>query len=132
MEHFDLTERNLITGEVEVDLDVLRALMLHWLAGHVYNTDVVTENHCGLSKWGMQLQQELPEPGSLSHGIGNRTVLSLSTGAGDCRLLLGGPGDQVGTEEHRISRCGLAGFGATGPVSIRVDCQLLNTGSVQL
>jgi hypothetical protein len=36
--------------------------------------------------------------------------------------LLGGPGDQVGTEEHRISRCGLAGFGATGPVSIRVDC----------
>jgi hypothetical protein len=86
MEHFDLTERNLITDEVEVDLDVLRVLMLHWIAGHVYSTDVVTENHCGPPKWGMQLQQELLEPGSLSYGIGNRTVLSLSTGAGDCRL----------------------------------------------
>jgi hypothetical protein len=69
MEHFDLTERNLITEEVEVDLDVLRALMLHWLAGHVYNTDVVTENHCGLPKWGMQLQQELRSQEALTTAL---------------------------------------------------------------
>jgi hypothetical protein len=87
---------------VEVDLDVLRALMLHWIAGHVYSTDVVTENHCGPPKWSMQLQQELPKPGSLSHGIGNARY-SASARAGDCRLALGGPGDQVGAEDLRVS-----------------------------
>jgi hypothetical protein len=43
----------------------------------------------------VKLSQELLEPGRLSHAVSNSPVLRLSTRAGDNRLSLGRPGDQV-------------------------------------
>jgi len=40
----------------------------------------------------VELGEELPEPGSLSHAVSNGAVLCLGTGAGDDRLMLGRPG----------------------------------------
>jgi hypothetical protein len=42
----DMTESNLIAHKVEINLNVLRALMLDWVAGHVDGADVITEDHC--------------------------------------------------------------------------------------
>jgi len=43
----------------------------------------------------MELGEELPKPGSLSHAISNSAVLRLGTGDEDKRLALGRPGHQV-------------------------------------
>ena len=41
MEHPDLSQRNLVTDEVNVNLNMLRAAMMNWVGGHVDRTDVV-------------------------------------------------------------------------------------------
>jgi hypothetical protein len=51
----------------------------------------------------VELQEELAEPGSLGHSIGDCTVLGLSARAGDLRLAFGGLRYKVGAEEHCIT-----------------------------
>jgi hypothetical protein len=41
MEHPDLSQSNLLTDEVNVDLNVLRATMTDRVGGHVDNIDIV-------------------------------------------------------------------------------------------
>jgi len=43
----------------------------------------------------MELSEELPELGRLSHAVSNNAVLCLVTRVGDDRLALGRPGHQV-------------------------------------
>jgi hypothetical protein len=116
-----MAKSNLITDKMEINLNMLRALMLYWVAGHVDSADVVAENHRSSMERGVELQQELAKPGSLSHSIGDCMILGLSTRAGDCRLAFGGLGDEVSTEEHCVTRCGFASFGAASPVGIGID-----------
>jgi hypothetical protein len=47
----------------------------------------------------MELLEELPEPISFDHAV----ILSLGARARDDVLVLGGPGDEVVTEEHNIA-----------------------------
>jgi hypothetical protein len=47
---FDMAKSDIITDEVEIDLDVLRVLVLNWVAGHVDGADVVTKDHCGTTE----------------------------------------------------------------------------------
>jgi hypothetical protein len=68
----------------------------------------------------MELLEELPEPISFGHAV----ILSLGARARDDVLVLGGPGDEVVTEEHNIARGGPACIRATHPVHIRVVRQL--------
>jgi hypothetical protein len=72
--------------------------------------------------------EKLAHPGGLGHAIGHSAVLDLSTGAGDDRLPLGGPGDEVGAQEHSIARSGPARVGAAGPVGVGVDHKLRRRG----
>jgi hypothetical protein len=95
-----MAKSNLIADKMEINLNMLRALMLYWVAGHVDGADVVAENHRSSMERGVELQQELVKPGSLSHSIGDCMILGLSAREGDCRLAFGGPGDEVSTEEH--------------------------------
>jgi hypothetical protein len=117
---------------VKIDLNMLRALVLNWIAGHVDDADIVTENHCSPAERHVKLLKKLTKPGDLNHYIGDNTILSLSAGAGDYRLALGGPGDEVGTEEHSVSRRGSAGVRAASQISILVDHQILDTGWAQV
>jgi hypothetical protein len=73
----------------------------------------------------VKFMKKLSEPRSFSNTIGNSTILSLSAGARHGVLTLGGPGDQVVAEEHGIARGGLASVRAAGPVSIRVNHQVV-------
>jgi hypothetical protein len=132
MENLYMSKSNLITDKVEINLNMLRALMLDGVAGHVDGADVVTENHRSSAERGVEFQEELAEPGSLGHSIGDCTVLGLGARVGDRRLAFGGPGYKVGAEEHCISRCGFASVGAANPVGIRVDDKILNAGRAQM
>jgi hypothetical protein len=127
-----MAKSNLIADKMEINLNMLRELMLYWVAGHVDGADVVAENHRSSMERGVELQQELAKPGSLGHSIGDCMILGLRAGVGDRRLAFGGPGDEVGAEEHCITRCGFASVGAASPVGIEVGDKILNAGQAQV
>ena len=57
MEHPDLSQSHLVTDEVNVDLNVLRSLVVDGVGCHVDGADVVAEDNGG----GGQLNMELLE-----------------------------------------------------------------------
>jgi hypothetical protein len=85
--------------EVQVDLHMLCALMLHGIGGEVNRADVV---------------------------VGHNTVLGLCAGAGDDGS--GSPGDEVGAQEHDVTGCGITRVGTANPVSVGVDHELRRQG----
>jgi hypothetical protein len=42
MKYSNMTEGDLLSNKMEIDLNMLRPPMLHWIAGEIYGTDVVT------------------------------------------------------------------------------------------
>jgi hypothetical protein len=75
-------------NEVEVDLHVLRVLVLHRFGGEVDHADVVALDKCGMHEGAVELQEQLTEPRHISHAVSHSAILGLSTRAGDDRLLL--------------------------------------------
>jgi hypothetical protein len=73
------------------------------VGGEVHDADIVTIDKCALRWWGLELVEQLMQPGGLSHAVGNGTILGLSAGAGDDNLPLGRPGNQVVPQEHHIA-----------------------------
>jgi hypothetical protein len=124
----DITDGNMLPNEVEVDLDMLRTLVLNGVGGEVDGADVVTIDDGALWQRSMELLEELLEPTSLSHAIGHGMILSLGAQSGDDVLALGGPRDEVVTEEHIVARGGPVCIWATHPIRIRVDRQLSGGG----
>jgi hypothetical protein len=109
---------------VEVDLDMLCALVLNGVGGEVDGVDVITVDESALQQRSMELLEELPEPTSFSYAVGHDAILNLGARAGDDVLALGGPGDEIVTEKHSIARGGPTCIRATRLVRIRVDRQL--------
>jgi hypothetical protein len=126
----DITDGNMFLDEVEVDLDMLCALVLNGVGREVGDADVITVDESALQQQGMELLEELSEPTSFSHTIGHDVILSLGAQAGDDVLALEGPGDEVVTEEHNVARGAPACIRATHQVQIRVDHQLGGGGGV--
>jgi hypothetical protein len=59
MKNSNVPQRNTISNEMKIDLDVFRALMLNWIRGHVDSTHAVAEDHRGTRKGTMELLEEL-------------------------------------------------------------------------
>jgi hypothetical protein len=95
---------DLVMDEVQIDLDVLHALMLHWSCREINSTDIVTVNQGGAMNQRVKFPQELAEPCSLSNDIDDGLILSLDTGARDGRLPLRGPRNQIVPEKYNIVR----------------------------
>jgi hypothetical protein len=95
MEDTDLTDGNLLSDKMKINLHMLGALMLNGVGGEVHSADIVTVDKCALRRWGLELVEQLMRPGGLSHAIGNDMILGLSVGAGDDGLSLGRLGNQV-------------------------------------
>jgi hypothetical protein len=98
--------------------------MLHGVGGEVDRADVVAVDEGGTLEGTVELVEELAQPGGLCHAVGHDTVLGLSAGARDDGLPLGGPRDEVGTQEYGVTEGGSARVGTTSPVSIGVDHEL--------
>jgi hypothetical protein len=84
MKNPNITDSHPVTNEVQVNLHMLRLLMLNRVSGEVHGTDVVTVDERALGEQAVKLSQELSELGRLSHAVSNSPVLSLSTRV--CRL----------------------------------------------
>jgi hypothetical protein len=103
MENPNIANSHPVSNEVQVNLHIVRPLMMNPVGGELHGADVVAVDERALGERAMKLNQELSEPGCLSHAISNSPVLRLSTRARDHRLSLGRPGDQVATEEDGIT-----------------------------
>jgi hypothetical protein len=110
--------------EVQVDLHMLRALMLHGIGGEVNRADVVVVDEGGVLKGAVEL---LAQPGGLGHAVGHSTVLGLCAGAGDDES--GSLRDEVGAQEHGVTGSGTTRVGTANPVSVSVDHELRRRGS---
>ena len=131
MENPNIADGDPVAHEVQVDLHVLRPLMLNGVGGEVHGTDVVAVDERSLGKRAVELSQELSEPGRLRHAVRDRPVLRLGTGAGDNWLQLGRSGDEVAAQEDGVAGSGAAGVWTTRPVSVGVDNQLSRSRPVK-
>ena len=93
MENPNIADSDPVAHEVQVDLHMLRPLMLDGVSGEIHGADVVVVDERALGERAVELRQKLSEPGRLRHAVSDSLVLRLSTGAGDNWLPLGRPGD---------------------------------------
>ena len=114
--------------EVQVDLHVLRALMLHEIGGDVDRADVVAIDEAGALKG---VVEKLARSEGLYHFAGHNTVLNLCARAGNDRLTLGGPGNEVGAQEHDITESGSSHVGIANLVSVGLDHKLQRWGEAE-
>jgi hypothetical protein len=76
----DIAGSDTLADEVEVDLHVLRALMLHEIGGEIDRADVIAVDKGGAREGAAELMKKLAEPESLDHSIGHSAMLDLSAG----------------------------------------------------
>jgi hypothetical protein len=93
MENADLTDDNLLSDKMKINLHMLGALMLNGVSGEVHDTDIIVVDKCAPRRRSLKLVEQLSHPSGLSHAVGNGTILGLSTGAGDDSLSFGRPGN---------------------------------------
>jgi hypothetical protein len=86
--------------KVQVNFNMLGALVLNGIAGEVYYTHIATIDKASGLKRMVELLKKLAEPGNFSNTIDNGTVFSFSTGAGHGGLALGGPRCKTVSKEH--------------------------------
>jgi hypothetical protein len=103
MEDADLTDDNLPTEKMNINLHKLGALMLNKVGGEVYDADVIAVDKGAPRRRGLELVEQLLQSSGLCHAVGNGTILGLSAGAGDDGLPLGRPENQVVPQEHHIA-----------------------------
>lgn len=130
MKNTNRTRSNLVANKVEVNLDMLVALMLNRVGGEIDCADIVTVNKCRSTGRLMQLMKELTKPTCLGDGIGHSTVLSLGTGAGHSNLTLGRPRNDVVTQEYSVARGGPMRIWTACPISIRIGDELNRLGAL--
>jgi hypothetical protein len=118
MKDFDLTKRDLLVNEVDINLDVLRSTMLNRVASHVNSTDVVAEDNGRRAKRTMNLGKKMSKPTTLSHSMSHDSVLDLGTRPRYHGLAFRGPGHQVISKVDTIVRSRLTSVRAASPVSI--------------
>jgi hypothetical protein len=95
MEDVDLTNDNLLSDKIKINLHILSALMLNEIGGEVHGANIIAVDEGALRQRDLEFVEQLTQPGGLSHTVGNDTIFGLSAGAGDDGLPLGRPGNQV-------------------------------------
>jgi hypothetical protein len=64
MEDMNLTDGNLLSDEMKINLHMLRALMLNGVGGEVHCDDVVVVGESAARWQSLELMQELAQPGA--------------------------------------------------------------------
>jgi hypothetical protein len=89
MKNAHVPHGDLVAHEVDVDLDVLRALMVDRVGGHVDCDNIAAVDDCHYREGNVEFLEELLKPTTLGHGMVDGAVLSLYTGARSARLWSG-------------------------------------------
>jgi hypothetical protein len=93
MEDADLTDDNLLSDKMKINLHMLDALMLNGVGGEIHSADIVAVDKCSPRRRGLELVEQPSQSSGLSQAVGNSTILDLSAGAGDDSLSLDRPGN---------------------------------------
>lgn len=120
MKNSNVTESNLLSNEVDIQLDVLSASMMNGVGGEVDNRNVVTEDNNSLVNWTRELGEKLTKPGVLDDDVGHGAILSLSARARDSGLSLRRPRNKRRAKVDAISRGRTPSVRATRPVRVGV------------
>ena len=75
IEYPNIVDGDPVAHEVQVDLHMLRPLMLNGVGGEVHSADVVIVDERALGERTMELCQELSKPGRLRHAVSDSPVL---------------------------------------------------------
>jgi hypothetical protein len=75
----NVANSNSVTNKVQVDLHMLRPLMLNWVSGEVNDADIVAVDERALCEGAVELTQELSKLCRLCHAIRNNAVLRLAS-----------------------------------------------------
>jgi hypothetical protein len=89
----DLSKRDLLADELNVELDVLRAPVVNRVGSHIDHADIVAIDNRSCSEGNVKFLKKMADPSALGDDMSNRTVLSLSAGPGHRGL---------GFEDHEI------------------------------
>jgi hypothetical protein len=81
MQHAEITNGNTLADEVEVNLNMLRALMLNRVGGHVEGADVITIHQSGTVKRSTKLLEELVQPCRFGDPVSHCVILCFSIGS---------------------------------------------------
>jgi hypothetical protein len=76
MENSDLSKSHLLSNKMDVNLDVLRAMLLDWIGRHVNDAHIVTIDNRGRSHWKLQVLKELAKLAALSNNMGHSSIFS--------------------------------------------------------
>jgi hypothetical protein len=81
MQHADITSGNTLADEVEINLNMLRALMLNRVGGHVDGADVVTIYQSCTLKGSTKFLEELAQPSRFGDPVSHGAILCFGTGS---------------------------------------------------
>src|SRR6185503_19381697 len=132
MEYPNIADGDSVAHEVQVNLHMLRPLMLDGVGGEIHGADVLVVDECALGERAVELRQELSKPGRLRHAVSDSPVLRFSSGAGDNRLPFGRPGDKVAAQKDGVAGGGAASVRTANPVGVGVDDQLRGGRAVKI
>ena len=123
MQHSNLSQHNLLTDEVDINLNMLRVTMMNRIGRHINGTDVITIDDSRRSNRDVKFLKKLAQLATLGDSMGDGAILSLRAGAGNYSLAFGRPGDKVVTEVDAVAEGGVSRVGTTSPVGVGVRRQ---------
>jgi hypothetical protein len=71
-EDADLTDGNLLLDKMKINLHMLGALMLNGIGREIHDADIITVDEGAPRQWGLELVEQLTQPGHLSHAVGKQ------------------------------------------------------------
>jgi len=81
MEDPNIADNDSVAHKVQINLHLLRPLMLNEVSEEIHGADIVAVDEHALGERAMELSQEPSKPGRLRHVVSDSTVLRLGTGA---------------------------------------------------
>jgi hypothetical protein len=121
MEYADLTNGDLLSDKMKINLHMFVVLVLNDVGGEVHDADVIAVDKIVPRRWMLELMEQLAQLGALSHAVGDDAILGLHAGLRHDHLSLGRSGPQVVPDEHHIPGRRAMSVRTSGPISVGLD-----------
>jgi hypothetical protein len=76
MEDADLTDGDLLSDKMEINLYMLGALIMNGVCGEGHGADFITVDKGAPRRRALELMEQLPHPSGLSHTVGTARYLA--------------------------------------------------------
>jgi hypothetical protein len=118
MKNAHSTKSNLLTDEMDIQLNVFGSPVMYWIGRHVYCTDIIAVNNGGCMNRTVQLLKYMANPTSFSNTGGHGTIFRFSRRARYRGLSAGGPAYQIVSKIYAVPGSRASGIRETNPVGI--------------